>query len=147
MRTIKYCLLIFTIVVACAVKNKDESSSSNPSLQSDNSFDDFFKNFSTDSAYQISRIKFPLKYFSYEDDPDSLTSTDINIGEWTYINFSNDSLAASRKENAFNVEIDRKDSTIVEYLRKGIDNGISMVYSFEKDGARWYLTKIIDQSN
>jgi hypothetical protein len=143
----KYFFLICTIVVlGCAVK-KTEYSETNNSLQSDKTFTDFFNMFSIDSAFQSERIKYPLSYFYYEDYSDSLSSKEIKIGEWRYINFADDSIASTYKEDAYSIEINEKDSINVDYLRKGIDNGISIIYSFEKDGGRWYLTKIMDRSN
>lgn len=146
MDKVKYLFLVCTIVLGCAVK-KTESSQNTDALQNDKTFTEFFSTFGIDSAFQAERIKYPLLYFYFEDYSDSLSSNEIKMGEWRYINFADDSLAATYKENAYSIEINEKDSKAVDYLRKGIDNGISVIYSFEKDEGRWYLTKITDRSN
>jgi hypothetical protein len=132
---------------SCALKSKNDAALGTLSIATDRSFEAFFKQFSTDSIFQESRIVFPLRHTFYDVYEDTLTSATINANDWTFIDFRKDSLAVSLKEDAFNIEINKKDSLNVDYLRKGIDNGISMTYSFEKRDSRWYLIDIIDDSN
>lgn len=140
MKCVKF-LLISIIVAGCAVKSRNDSS-----VKADGTFEIFFKEFSRDSVFQSSRIKFPLKHSYYEDYGEALTDGEIKAEEWKHIDFRNDSLASTRKEDAYSIEIIKNDLG-VEYLRKGIDNGISMSFHFEKEGAQWFLIKIVDRSN
>lgn len=131
-------LIIFILVIGCAAKNTNES------LKDDEVFEDFFKEFSSNPTFQSSRINFPLKHSYY--DGESLIDDEISGNDWEYIDFGQDSLASARKEDAYSIEL-KSNQNSVEYLRKGIDNGISMSYYFEKRKAQWFLVKILDRSN
>lgn len=131
-------LIIFNLLIGCAAKNTNES------LKGDEVFKDFFKEFSSNSNFQLSRIQFPLKHSYY--DGDSLMEDEIASDDWEYIDFNRDSSASARKEDAYSIELKSSPSS-VEYVRKGIDNGISMSYYFEKKKTQWFLVKIVDRSN
>lgn len=137
MKYVTYIILL-SLTIGCAIKNGTDSS------MDDKSFDFFFEEFSSKPDFQASRIQFPLKHAYYED---TLVESVINADEWKYIDFRNDQKASARNEDAYNVEIINKNFGAIEYLRKGIDNGISMSFHFEKKGGQWFLIKIVDRSN
>lgn len=109
-------------------------------------FDTFFKRFSEDSVFQLSRVDFPISYYSV-DIEDNKEEYVYSKDEFWYIDFTEDSEAATRSEDAYEPVIERGDSKTL-YIRKGIDNGIRIEYYFEmNDKGEWYLVEIIDNSN
>ena len=142
-------IILFSIacilVIGCAVKNKRDVNFR--STQQDSSFQDFFRQFATDSLFQIARVKFPLIYSYYDGCDDSLTVERIEVKDWNYIDFDDDSLAYKNNEDAYRIHFIEKGHDRVEYLRKGIDNGINMNYTFERVASQWYLVEIVDKSN
>ena len=144
----KYTNLFFIgcfLVIGCAVKNKRDVGSR--SIQQDSSFQAFFLQFSGDSLFQISRIQFPLKYSYFEGYSDSLMVERIEVNDWNYIDFKDDSLAYKNIEDAYQIHFIEKGQDRVEYLRKGIDNGINMNYAFKRIVSQWFLVEIVDRSN
>lgn len=146
MKYLRLFFLTYMVLMGCSAKKNMDSSKE--ATLTDSSFKDFFLRFSIDSAFQTSRIKFPLGYSYYDGyDSDSLSVDTIKLEDWTFIDFSDDSLAAKNEEDAYQVEFTETDPNVVEYLRKGIDNGIFVNYHFSKVHGKWYLTKIADRSN
>lgn len=141
MKCVNLFFLICLFLTGCSAKKNVDSAKN----VSDSSFEDFFSRFSTDSVFQVSRIKFPLEYSYYDDD--SLSMDKINSEEWAYLDFSDDSLASKSEVDAYNIEFIEVDRNMIEYLRKGIDNGIFVSYRFRKTHGRWHLTEIVDRSN
>jgi hypothetical protein len=136
-------IILLSLTAGCAIKSTNESSSKN-----DESFEDFFKKFGSSEKFQASRIKFPLKLSYYDEyEEDSLTDSEIKAEDWKFVDFGKDSLASTKKEDAYNIEVIKNGLDAVEYLRKGIDNGISISYYFEKEKTKWFLVKIVDRSN
>jgi hypothetical protein len=137
-------LLILTInflTIACAVKQNDRLS------DNDLTFESFFTKFSNDSTFQATRIDFPLEYLFYTVDSDELQTKRIENETWHYVDFADDSLARKRSVDAFEVKWVKRDSSNIEYQLTGIDNGISIKYYFSKRKGRWYLTKVVNESN
>jgi hypothetical protein len=108
-------------------------------------FDTFFQQFSEDSIFQLSRIQFPISYYSV-DIEDNKEEFVFSTDDFWYIDFTVDSEAATRSVDAYEPIIEREDSKAV-YVRKGIDNGIRIEYYFERnDEGKWHLTQIVDNS-
>lgn len=104
-------------------------------------FDSFFLKFSSDSVFQISRIKFPLKK-SILDITDELEETKILKNEWDFISFKDNNSSL----NGFNYIKTKSDASQVKYEMRGIDNGILIEYIFQKEENEWYLIEIQDLS-
>jgi len=141
--------LICMLLSACGAKQQEVSGESRTTLivAGDGDFKDFFNNFSTDPTFQEERIKYPLPYFYYEEYADTMSINEIDMGNWQYIDFTNDSLAKTKKTDAYDITFEQLDTATTDYTRSGIDNGIFITYTFHKEAGRWYLTKIIDRSN
>jgi len=141
--------LICMLLSACGPKQQEESTQNGPELivAGDGDFKDFFNNFSSDPTFQEERIKYPLPYFYYEEYADTMSINQIDMGGWQFVNFAGDSLAKNKKTDAYTIDLDRPDSTTVDYTRRGVDNGIFVTYFFRKEAGRWYLIKIEDRSN
>lgn len=110
-------------------------------------FESFFTRFSTDSAFQKNRIQFPLKMATIDAyDSDNPSIKNLNIKDYSFIDFSNDKDAINRDTDKYKVEIvENKETTI--YKKIGIDNGIYVEFKFEKRENCWLLILIKDQSN
>jgi hypothetical protein len=89
-------------------------------------------------------VLFPLKYTS-EEIEEGLVHETIDESKWYYIDFNKDKFANSLSEDAYSFEIIKKKDK-VEYIRKGIDNGINVIFVFKLKDGRWYLTSVSDLS-
>lgn len=109
-------------------------------------FNTFFKRFSEDSVFQLSRVGFPLSYYSV-DIEDNKEEYVYSKEEFWYTDFTEDGEAAMRNVDAYEPVVEKSDSKTL-YTRQGIDNGIWIEYHFEtNDQGEWYLVKIVDNSN
>jgi hypothetical protein len=107
-------------------------------------FEDFYKKFTTDESFQMSRIYFPLvkKYNDFDDDNGKLVEFQESIeqDQWNFFGFTNQEIAEDVKFTVvpagFNV--------IVEM--RGTDNGVSVDYIFEELDGKWMLVGIEDHS-
>lgn len=118
---------------------------SQKTINSVNSFDEFIKEFSEDTCFQLSSIKFPVIYtFSSPDDEGGAIETSkIYKKEWKIINL----IDKDGFEEAVEISKSIKDTNTIEISVKGVDTGLSISYSFEKVSGKWYLIRIIDHSN
>ncbi len=135
---IKYLVFLF-ILFGC-------SSSTKKTDFMNEKFEDFFAKFSIEESFQLSRITFPIKYVSF-DITDELTESNIEKLDWKFTDFSNDSAAADRDSDAYEVIVDQSSNGEVIYTRTGIDNGIRIHYHFQLKNSKWFLSKIIDKSS
>ncbi len=137
--------IVCVLLSACGSRQQEVSNESGPMLivSGDGDFKDFFNNFSADSAFQEERIKYPLPYFYYEEYADTMSINEIDMGDWRYINFANDTLAKTKKTDAYDITLEQLDTATTDYTRSGIDNGIFITYTFHKEAGHWYLTKIM----
>jgi hypothetical protein len=129
------------------VKNSDRLSAQSEKLSDsvDSSFDSFIKKFNSDSMFQMTRIKFPLKTTSYKVDTDTDTTFYINNDNFQRLDFydnRNQSKVKAWKTTA-KVNEQGKDGQI---LLQGIENGIDIVYLFEKIDGEWTLVAVEDRS-
>lgn len=143
-------ILSSIILISCATRSTDKAVTDVSNIQkektlSDSTFDDFLKKFSKDTTFQLLRIKFPLAYYyiSENEETDDMLIKHIQKSEWKII----DLIDTKEFNEPVEIEIEPKGSNLIELLVKGIDTGLSITYCFKKEDNKWYLIKIIDQSN
>ena len=138
------CLFLF----GCTSKNANQNSiPAAPVKQSDTTqenFDVFFKKFQTDSVFQKSRIEFPLKSTTIDEDGNSKKSISKDEwikNKWTFIHFF-----ATYKSK----EIIKKTSlgqTKLEINFQVEDTGIERHFLFVKVKGKWELNSVEDLSD
>jgi hypothetical protein len=146
------CSVLILILGSCGnssqkseVKSAEKTNSMTPELNLvDSNFNDFIEKFSSDSLFQISRTKFPLKV-TWED-------TDNNKGE-SFQDFSNFELIDFRIKKTNNKtdnwelkSIIAEDNLSAKIEIHGIDNGILVYYLFVKENGIWKLVEVNDKS-
>lgn len=108
-------------------------------ITSDTTFENFLYNFSKDTNYRKSHIKYPLKYSILGDDFEP-NEKFITLGEeyefdiFNYDKFLYFKEARKTESNKINIWI------------SGIDNGIMVSLNFERIKGKWYLTEHEDSS-
>ena len=141
-------LSISILFLASCMDNTKETASNNITdneqinIKSENySFSEFVKRFTTDSVFQINHVKFPLEEVSLGVDAEDSDSTFyIKKSKWKFYSFKDTICDGIKLEHQF----DTINFTCTEL---GIDTGVRIDYYFEKKGAQWFLTKIVDVSN
>lgn len=147
-------ILFISLLTAC-----DRSSTNSASRQSnetqyrtiptkeaiDNNFNDFINKFSTDSTFQISRTKFPLKtkWYDIDNDKDSLFYKDRASFEMMDFRKKKSTGQYDQWEQKIVVA---KNNTSATIEIRGIDNGIMVEYLFEKINGAWMLIEMDDSS-
>jgi hypothetical protein len=108
----------------------------------DNNFEDFLKLFNKDSIFQVSRVKLPMtiEYADWEKDYEYSKEV-ITLKNYRKLNLAEDDSRNPEYEQF--IKINGNKSTI-EY--RGIDNGISAEYYFEKINGKWKLITWVDSS-
>lgn len=119
----------------------------------DENFEDFLKDFSRDSLFQISRIKFPLKV--KEIDLESMEEIKVNKSgfkertisksEYTKLDFTYPKDALTRELDRYSQKNILKNNLMTVEIR-GIDNGIYSDFYFEKINGKWFLKSWKEQS-
>jgi len=109
--------------------------------QPDFEFIEFLTEFSNDSVFQINHIRFPIteSYADSENDYEIGENT-IAIEDWEHLRLVDilDQLMIFS-----NMEMD---SNFRRISLRGIENGIAVMYTFEKIEGEWKLTKLEDYS-
>ena len=113
--------------------------------QKDSSFDSFLTKFSSKKEFQLNRINFPFKVrlLDIEGNEENIT---ISKGEWQHINLLDTAGIEVREFDAYSQTTEIGTNVTIIRLR-GIDNGISIDFTFERRNGRWYLTKKFDSSS
>lgn len=111
----------------------------------DNSFNDFIDKFSTDSIFQISRIRFPLKtkWYDLDNDRDSVIYEDKS--GFKLMDFRKKKSTAQYGQWEQRIVVDKNNASATIEIR-GIENGIMVDYLFEKINGAWILFEIDDSS-
>lgn len=110
----------------------------------DNNFNDFIEKFSTDTTFQISRIKFPLKIQWY--DVSNFKDTLIYKDRSGFKMMDFRKKPKSQNDNwEQKIVVDKNNTTATIEIR-GIENGLVVDYFFEKINAAWMLIEIHDSS-
>jgi hypothetical protein len=111
----------------------------------DSNFNDFIEKFSSDSLFQISRTKFPLKV-TWEDSDNNKGESFQELSNFEVIDFrimkSNE-----KSDNWEQKRIIAADNQSAKIEIQGVDNGILVYYLFERTNGVWMLTEINDKSN
>lgn len=134
------CILLNILLISCDNNStettnrntKEKQTVSIPSKETvDNNFNNFFEKFSSDSAFQISRTKFPLKikWYDIENDRDS----------FIYMDGSNFEMIDFRKKNSTGhydqweqkIKVNGNNTSATIQIR-GIENGIIVDYLLKK---------------
>ncbi|MBE8723618.1 DUF4348 domain-containing protein [Flavobacterium hungaricum] len=107
-------------------------------------FETFLKEFSRDSIFQVSRVKFPLK--TTETNFESTEEKIISKSEYKKMDFTYPEDAATRQLDAYTQKNVLKNNLMIVEIR-GVDNGIYTDIIFEKINGRWFLKTLNDLSN
>lgn len=137
-RLIKYSILIYLLVNMTACKSIKESTTENIGKKSSvENFDLFYNKFHSDSAFQISRIKFPLEGKSM----DGFEKTKWTKDNWTIMKVRIFDIDTTQYKVSYN-------KTDVTFTQKvWIENsGFSSEYTFELIDNKWYLVFALDQN-
>ena len=107
-------------------------------------FDDFVYRFIADSAFQLERIKFPLKS-SIQTDLGEADTKAIEKTHWKIVRlFGNEEYRPQIYDN-FKRELRDTDERL--FCWDGVENGIYLEYKFQRLGGLWYLTEYNDFSD
>jgi hypothetical protein len=147
-------LLFFILFTSCDNSSTNKTSSHSDKKQTffiptkdavDNNFNDFIEKFSTDSAFQLSRIKFPLKikWYDIDNDRDSLVYKERV--DFEMMDFRKKSSIGRYDQWEQKIVVDKKNTSAKIEIR-GIENGIMVDYLFEKINEVWMLVEIDDSS-
>lgn len=136
-----YCLLIHSY---------SAFSQSKAELLSGQKRDDFFyflHEFSTDSEFQISRIKFPLLLITWNETYTELDTLFVQKHEWEFRHFyfGSDNDSFGQVYDSFDHKL--RDTNERVFAWHGIGNGIREYFYFMFTEGKWYLIKIEDLSS
>ncbi|WP_276373139.1 DUF4348 domain-containing protein [Chryseolinea sp. H1M3-3] len=134
-------ILTFLLLLSCGIRSTDPSTSSKDSLkisklEDGEEFNEFFEKFTTDSLFQIERIKFPFRVLWTTEDGETVHETAKD--DWTHSTFYYEDSYASRQVDAYTQETKNYGDTIKLELR-GVDNGIFVDYNFVRQKGKWIL--------
>jgi len=136
---LKLPVLIWTIlVIACT--NKPVNEAAKDAISEEN-FNEFFEKFTSDSLFQINRVKFPWTIPS--EDGEELV---IHKTDWQHASFFYQEDFATRPIDAYTQEI-RTYGDTVKIEQRGVDNGIHIDFLFAKIDNKWFLVSEEDLSN
>jgi hypothetical protein len=104
-------------------------------------FKGFFWRFMTDSAFQLSRIKFPLPFNTWKGDiGGEIITKNVNISDWNYDPFySNSASERTQIYDNFKMQFQPSNKRLLHWY--GIETGGDAKYYFEGFDGLWYLTK------
>lgn len=147
-----YILIILTILInGCATKTVDTVTSDKikDSIIHDKvvtttigkepkDFNEFFKIFTTDSLFQIERVKFPWTIMTSGVGEDAPIKELIDKKDRKYSSFYYEGNYTTRRTDAYTQKIKSYGDTLKLEIR-GVDNGIYTDYEFVKDNNKWFL--------
>ena len=110
-----------------------------------NNFNAFVDKFSSDSTFQLSRTKFPLKikWYDIDNDKDSLIYKERSSFEMMDFRKKKSTGQYDQWEQLIIVD---KNNTSATIEIRGIDNGIRVYYIFYKINGAWMFIEIDDSS-
>ncbi len=129
-------------VVNDAKKNKINIEWMQPSATAEN-FDSFIEQFISDSAFQFSRIKFPLITTTLVNADNYLTKK-LQISDWKFTPLYRNEDYISQLYDNFEMKMRSSDERM--FCWQGVKNGISVQYLFKCIGERWFLVEYRDFS-
>ena len=132
-------------IEATSEEKVDTQIRSNAELNVDDDFEMFIEKYSFDSAFQVSRTKFPLYITRTDVGTDLVTFIYKQLSEHKHINLSKQESELNR--NTWEREIVVNDIDYSAEIRiTGVENGIHVTYYFEKIEGKWTLIEINDKS-
>lgn len=119
----------------------------------DENFEAFLKDFSRDSIFQISRVKFPLKVKEIDlesmeeikENKSGFKERTISKSEYTKLDFTYPKDALTRELDRYSQKNILKNNLMTVEIR-GIDNGLYSDFYFEKIDGKWFLKSWSEQS-
>jgi hypothetical protein len=138
-------LLVFPVIlflISCGTKKTDFASNQ---INDEETFDDFFNKFRSDSIFQIERVKFPLALVTWNIG-DNLMTDNIDRDDWRHLRLEYKNEFATREIDAYTQETKIYTDSATIQLR-GVDNGIHLDYVFNKINGKWILIIERDYSN
>lgn len=119
------------------------------SSKDSDSFLPFLVKFMTDSIFQVSRVRFPIKLKAYsesdEEFADNDTTLELSESNWRNISINDGLRHLTNFTNSWNTDI--KEGIQKKIYLSGVDNGIYVNYYFEKDNGKWFLVNLEDFSD
>lgn len=103
-------------------------------------FDDFFRRFDQDSAFQLSRIRFPLPWFSQADD----STSHIGRRKWEFVSLMDGRETTTQLFDSFGMKLRDSDERVFAITGTGSD--IRQNYYFRRLRGKWYLVRVEDLS-
>ena len=137
-------LLLCTLCLSCSSNSGGANSASAPKLSqknADENFDAFFNRFKTDSVFQKSRIRFPLKVNLTAGDGDIDSTNLVPAERLPYIKLfiANGSKGIIKKTVSTPTKVD------VRFQLQ--DTGFEENFTFVKKNGQWSLVLIVDNSD
>ncbi|WP_125720610.1 DUF4348 domain-containing protein [Flavobacterium ustbae] len=128
----KKLITILFIAVFCQLGTAQQKAKSN----SEN-FTTFLKKFNEDKNFQLSRVKFPFKIKTIDD---NLEDIEVTMTEKNYRILKLDDKGMEFRQKV----ILKPNKAVIE--QRGIDTGIYADYIFELKDNKWFLKTWLDQS-
>ncbi|MBK7223981.1 MAG: DUF4348 domain-containing protein [Saprospiraceae bacterium] len=147
-------LILVTLLTGCVNSSTNSTSGQSNETQSPtipakeamyNNFNAFVDKFSSDSTFQLSRTKFPLKikWYDIDNDKDSLIYKERSSFEM--MDFRKKKSTGQYDQWEQKIVVDKNNTSATIEIR-GIENGIMVDYLFEKINGAWMLIEIDDSS-
>jgi hypothetical protein len=103
----------------------------------DENFDQFYKKFNTDKAFQLSRVVFPFKMLFVEDDS-SISTKLLEKKEWNYVNLLNKKYIIKKRRAG------RSEMIVTLQIQ---DTGVFVEHIFQENNGKWKLVSTKDSSD
>ncbi|WP_282014264.1 DUF4348 domain-containing protein [Marinifilum flexuosum] len=109
---------------------------------SNENFIRFFTNFMSDSTFQVSRIRFPIKNVTWLDDPgDAIDTLIITKSEWKYESFYiNTAFERTQIYDNFDLKFQATNERVLHWY--GVETGGDAKYFFKGFYGKWYLVRM-----
>lgn len=116
-------------------------------LTQEEDFKRFVERFSSDSQFQLRRIKFPISVIVPDTGDEGMAPKQESIGkyDWEQLDLSYDSTYLTRPYDQYYQVVRFKNDTAVVEIR-GINNGIYADYYFSRIDDEWYLVTLYEAS-
>jgi hypothetical protein len=101
-------------------------------------FDIFFKKFSTDSAFRISRVNFPLKGFNSDETNTNLKDQSYLWSKEDWLFYADEDFKNQKSEDILKTDIN-KDGTYIIFRIYKENSGYDIQYKFKENNKRWFL--------
>ncbi|MEO0331261.1 MAG: DUF4348 domain-containing protein [Bacteroidota bacterium] len=135
-------LVVFPLILAFYYSYGQQDENKEPNDKED--FNIFLDKFVADSVFQISRIKFPVKFVTIDYDTYQQVDTVIVKEKWNYDPIY---LREEKQSQIYdNFDMRLRDTNERIFSWHGIKNGINVHYYFKRIDGRWYLVAFEDTS-